>query len=240
MKTWAKVGIGCLVVLVLACIISAAVFFFAGGWVKNKIKSATGDLAEMGKSAAVMNKLNADYPFTPPADGEVNESRLQAYISVCNEAKPAVDAYGAWIKSHEGQEHGKLSDVKEAVTHMGAAAKAIGDALKSHRMSPKEFSWIGRTMDEASREQPADTMTEGQRQLIKVLEAQINDPSTSEAARNNLKQQIAQLKAGAGESAPPSHNAELYKRYEDQLKACRLGPYGEILMGSMAAQGTAH
>lgn len=240
MKTWAKVGIGCLVVLILACIISAAVFFFAGGWIKNKIKGATGDIAEMGKSAAVIKQLNTKYPFTPPSNGEVSENRLQAYIAVCNEAKPAVDAYGSWIKSHEGQEHGNISDVKEAVTRMGAATKAIGDALDAHHMSPREFSWINQTMNEAAREQPADHLTEGQRQLIKVLQAQVDDPATGEAARKNLEQQIVQLKAGAGEQEAPSPNAALYKQYEDQLKASQLGPYGEILMGGMTAQGMSH
>ncbi len=238
MKTWAKVGIGCLVVLVLACIITAAVFFFAGGWVKNKIKSATGDIAQVSKSAAVIKNLDAKYPFTPPSDGRVNEQRLQAYISVCNEAKPAVDEYTSWMTAHEGQKEGHFSDVKQAMELTGKAYKSLADALTSHKMSPREFTWIEQTMDQASHEQPSGGMTQGQQQVIKVLEAQMNDPNTSEQDRQKLQAQIDKLKAGAGGqgAANQSPNAELYQRYATQLKACQLGHYGQMLLSGMAAQ----
>ncbi len=242
MKTWAKVGIGCLVVLVLACIISAAIFIFAGGWLKNKIKSATGDITQVGKSAAVIKKLDAEYPFTPPSDGQVSEQRLQAYISVCNEAKPAVEEYASWMTAHEGQKEGHFSDVKQAIELTGKATKSLADALKSHQMSPREFTWIEQTMDQASHEQPSGGMTQGQEQVIKVLEAQMNAPNTSEQDRQNLQAQIDKLKAGtAGQaSANPSPNVALYERYADQLKACQLGHYGQMLLTGMAAQGFAH
>ncbi len=238
MKTWAKVGIGCLVVLVLACIISAAVFFFAGGWLKNKIRSATGDITQVGKSAAVIKKLDAEYPFTPPSNGQVSEQRLQAYIAVCNEAKPAVDEYGSWMTAHEGQKEGHFSDVKQAIELTGKATKALADGLKSHKMSPREFTWIEQTMDQASREAPSASMTEGQQQVIKVLQAQMNDPNTSEQDRQKLQAQIDKLEAGSGgqAAANESPNAALYQRYAEQLKACQLGHYGQMLLTGMAAQ----
>jgi hypothetical protein len=155
MKTWAKAGLGCLVVLVAACIVSIALFFFAGKWALKQINRFTGGAAQMAENVKALSELDQKYPFTPPENGEVNETRLRAYIAVCAQVKPVMEPYAGWLKEHEaakGKEKGGWQDIKKAVTLSTEITAAMRKALEAEQMGPAEFRWIQNAMKKAASE----------------------------------------------------------------------------------------
>ena len=235
MKTIAKVGVGCLVALLLVCLVGAGVFFFAGNWVRSKAKGVFGDFVAVQKSAEAGQKLNEKYPFTEPADGAVTEDRLEVYLSVCGEIKPAADRYEAWVRSKQGHKQGDFKDAKEAMNLTAGVMEAAANAMDRHAMSPREFLWIQSAMSEAAAAPKGPSLTEGQQQLIRVLQSQVDNPDTPEDQREQLRGQIEQIRGEAGaEAAPSGPNAELYARYADRLREAEPTGLGALLIQGLA------
>ncbi len=237
MKTWAKLGLGCLVVLVAACIVSIALFFFAGRWVKNQVNRFTGGAAQMAENVKALSELDQKYPFTAPENGEVSEARLQAYIAVCAQVKPVMEPYAGWLKEHEaakGKEKGGWQDVKKAMTLSAEITAAMSKALEAEHMGPAEFHWIQNAMKQAASE-GGTSGGNGERQMlegsIQVLESQLQNPGLSEADRQKLQGQLDQQKTqleGLAAGGQVSPNRALYEKYADQLKANDLQQFGAL------------
>jgi hypothetical protein len=239
MKTWAKVGIGCLVVLLAACVISIVMFIFAGAWVKGQINKWTGGVGDMAADAKAIEKIEKEHPFTPPADGQVDEARLQAYIAICGQVKEAMAPYDAWLKEHERkggeQKKGDWGDVKTAMKMTSALMGSMRKGMEEHQMSSQEFHWIEGAMREASMEVGSGAgADDSQRTMIedsiKDLESQMAAPDLGEEDRTNLQGQVNSLRSqlaelGAGEK---SHNRELFEKYAAQLKATDLKEFGNV------------
>jgi hypothetical protein len=229
MKTWAKVGIGCLVALLAACIVMAGLFIFAGSWVKHQINRFSGGAADMASNVKAIEQLDKSYPFTAPENGEVDEARLRAYIAVTGRIKQAMNPYADWIKQHQHKsgETGDWSDVKKAMTMTAALTAAMKKGLEEEHMGSAEYHWIENAMREASSEPPASGGgDQAQRKMIQdsieVLEAQMSAPGLSESDREALQGQVDKLKgqmAELGGDQQVSHNRALYEKYEAQLKA---------------------
>ena len=234
MKTWAKFGVGCLVVLLAVCIISAVAAIFAGKQIKGWINSATGGASDMAANIKVMDQLNKDYPFTAPESGDVDDARLQAYIAVATGVKVAMAPYEGWIKTHESQhDKGDWKDVKKALTMSAELVAAMRKGLEEQKMSSKEFHWMKQAMRSASRESGGEGATDAQRQMVessvKVLEEQLNEPHATPESRAQIQEQIDKLKATLSEAGGPvSPNRGLYLKYEKELRACDLEEFGNV------------
>jgi ribosomal protein L24 len=234
MKTWAKIGIGCLVVLVAACVISAVVLVVAGKGIKGWFNKWSGGAADMAKNVQAIQKLDKEYAFTPPADGDVDEARLQAYIGVCSDVKAAMAPYAGWIKAHQGKQKGDWGDVKKAMSMTNDLTAAMLKGYEQYHMGPQEFHWIESAMRQAGREQGSGKMPEAQQQMIQssiqVLEEQMNAPGTSEADKAKLQEQVDKLKSQLSEvgGTEVSHNRALYEKYEAQLKENDLEQFGDV------------
>ncbi len=75
-------------------------------------------------------------------------------------------------------------------------------------------------MMKAASEGVRPVLTEGRRQLIKVLQAQLNNPRLPTEQRRNLQKQIDQLETQPGSAnSRPSQNSQLYSKYSSQLEA---------------------
>jgi hypothetical protein len=238
MKTWAKVGIGCLVVLLAACVISIVMFVFAGAWVKSQINKWTGGVGDMAADAKAIEKIEKEHPFTPPAGGQVDEARLQAYIAICGQVKEAMAPYEGWLKEHEskaGEKKGDWGDVKTAMKMTSALMGSMRKGMQEHQMSSQEFHWIESAMREASMEVGSGAEAGGSQRTmiedsIKDIESQMAAPGLSEEDRANLQGQVNSLRSqlaelGAGEK---SHNRELFEKYAAQLKATDLKEFGNV------------
>ncbi len=233
-KTWAKVGIGCLVVLVFCCIISIVAGIYTG--VGGKIKSIFGGLGgakQMATDVKAIQNLDTQYPFTAPENGNVEESRLQAYVAVATGIKTAMEPYEGWIKTHQNHEKGNWKDVKEALTMSAAYVGAMRKGLDEQKMSPKEYHWIAAKMKEAEEEGGAGP-SEAQKQMVdgsvQVLQQQMDQPGTTPEAKAQLQGQIDKLKAtlAEGSGAEASPNRQLYLKYASELKACDLKEFRDI------------
>lgn len=231
MKGWAKVVLGILAALVLFCLMGVALFVSSGKW--DQVKKVTGDTLAMKKSAEGLETLPKEFPFEAPADGLVSEARLEAWLSVRERLKPEAGKFNAWTEAHQGEQGG----LKEAQEAIGLLSNMIGTTvgvLRENKMSPKEYRFIGKAMDEAAKESgeksPGGALAD---ESLSALEGVAKEPSLAEEKRQALLEEIGRLKAKQRQgSIPLSHNAELYRRYEGRIRESELGEFGESLLQS--------
>jgi hypothetical protein len=239
MKTWAKLAVGCLVVILLFCVLSVAAMFFMPHLFKGLWNRFGGGAALMTKNIQAIQETDKSFPFSEPESGDVDEGRLQAYIAVASGVKTAMMPFEEWIKTHqkngkgETGEKGDWKDVKEALQMSAALLGAIKTGLEEQKMGSKEFHWIEGKMGEAQREGGSGP-SEAQKQMVdssvQVLEQQMNQPGTTDEAKAQIQEQVDRLRAtvdqSGGEGA--SNNRQLYLKYETELKNCDLSEFGEF------------
>ncbi len=241
MKTWAKIGIGCLVVILAACVISAIALIFAGKQIRSWVNGLTGGAGDMAANVKAIQKLDEQYPFTEPADGQVTEDRLKAYIAVCAKVKPVMEPYAGWIKSHQQNrdQKGNWGDVKKAMTMTAQLTAAMKVGLEENKMGPKEFHWIENAMRQALLEAGYATGGGGDdaqqkmiRDSIKDYQEKLANPSLTPEEKAGLQEQLDKLKAqeaeAAGGSGEVSQNRKLFEKYAAELKANDLQEYGGL------------
>ncbi len=141
MRRKEKAAFGCIMALLLACLLSVGVAYFTG-WLTH-IKNAA---VLPFKAQSLLNLAN-QYPFTPPEGAGVTEERLMAYLEVCCRVKPVADELDAWEEVHQQQRLDKKKDMKmKAAGHVAAYMEELAEALEEHQMGPTEFRWIGDRM----------------------------------------------------------------------------------------------
>jgi len=249
MKTWAKVAIGCLAVLLILCIVLAVVFFFAGTWLKSKLGGFFGGAYETGKNISAIQKLDQQYRFSPPADGAMSEDRLQAFLTACEKMKAVADPLKEDLKQMGSGDQAKMEDANKAMAATSAITQAIKEGLEQAQMSPTEFRWIEQTAYAALEESASAGTTGGEIQgmegfeavakaSLEPLEAQLNDPNLTAEQKEALQSQINEIKstmapAPAGGSASP--NATLAEKYRQQLESYDVRDF--VAMGMSGASG---
>jgi len=249
MKTWAKVAIGCLAVLLILCIVLAVVFFFAGAWLKSKLGGFFGGAYETGKNVAAIQKLEQQYPFQEPADGAISEGRLQAYLAACSKIKGAVEPLREDLQQMNNGGSGNAQDANRAMAAMGTLTQAVREGLEQAKMSPAEFKWLGETAYPALEEAPSGTTggeIQGQAGLeamanasLEPLQAQLNDPSLTAEQKQALQEQIDAIKAtmapeSGGELSP---NAALVQKYRQQLEENDVREFVTLVSGIRGGSG---
>lgn len=148
-KVLIGVGIGC-GTLVLAGVALAIV---GGFWAKKNLGNVAAMGEEMKAQEAQFQKLEQEYPFTPPtADRPVTltEDRLRAYLAVRDRALPLHRDFEAKAEAlrakNQGQEKPDLSATLEAANLiaglMSSVRKAYLEGLGEQHMSPREFGAI--------------------------------------------------------------------------------------------------
>lgn len=238
MKTWAKIAIGCLAVLVVFCVIAIVTMIFAGAWVKDKVGGLVGNAVSTGKNIAAIQQLDQKYPFTEPEGGALSEPRLQAFLAACQKAKAVVMTHQEILQKAQSGSGDGASDAKKILDATSALTTAFKEGLESNQMSPAEFRWISQTAYDAMNATPGDggSGMEGfqaiARESLKVLEPQLNDPNLTPEQRDALESQIAEIKAQAGQGGSEANpNAPLVERYRSQLEAADIREYLEMGLG---------
>lgn len=231
MKTWAKIAIGCLVVLVLCCLILAGTFIFAGAWLKSKLGGFFGGAYDMGKNISAIQQMDQQYPFQEPADGLLREDRLQAFMSICKKINGVSAPLQADLERLNSGGEGNMEDANKAMAAVATITQALKEGLEQNQMSPSEFRWIEMTAYSALDEAPAEGGSDIQgmegfeamtKASLEVLEPQLNDPGLTPEQRAALESQIAELRAqlgqGAAPASGPSPNAAVVDRYRQELQ----------------------
>ncbi len=248
MKTWAKVAIGCLVVLLILCIVLAVVFFVGGSWLKNKVGGFFGGAVKAGQNITAIKKLDAQYPFSEPQNGVMSEERLKAFIGVCQKVKEAAGPYQQQLEEMQQNSGGKdMAQATKMIEAASAISTALKDGLEAAKMSPSEYRWLQNTAYSALESGgESGGNLEGQegfqamtKASIDVLESQINDPATTPEQKQALEEQVAQLKeqlgtqpSGAGESG----NTALANRYKEQLESFDVRSFVETGLSGQGLQ----
>ncbi|HEY7460732.1 MAG TPA: hypothetical protein VIC59_02500 [Gemmatimonadota bacterium] len=149
-----KLAIGCGIIALLALI----VMFTCGIFLKKKL----GDVGESVKAGvedqeAAEKKVAAleqQHPFTPPADGTLDEGQVETFFAVTDEAWGKMKS---WIE--DMQARGERIDEKSGAAGLGDAVAgvkgyanarvALADAFADHDMSPSAYMWTGLRLMEA-------------------------------------------------------------------------------------------
>ncbi len=228
MRTRHKIACAALIVLVGFCLASMGVLYFTSGWV-GLVKPffATADL---GRDAA---KLDARFPFTTPADGEVREARLLAYLEVCRRIKTPAATYARWLQHHGiKRAFGQVMLSQEAPGLLRALLDELLPALRAEKMSLEEFLWIDRTMRAAGAGNPNPKDTEKLAESMRSFQRLADDPRTPAAEQNRLTKQIEPIRRILSARKARTANASLYARYTDSIRAL---DSGERVMTILAA-----
>lgn len=240
MKTWAKIAIGCLVVLVVFCVIAILAMVFAGSWLKEKWGGFIGDAVKTGQNVAAIQQLDQKHPFAEPADGTLSEPQLQAFLGACQKAKAVVLTHQEGLQMAQSGSGDGAADAKKILEATNALTTAFKEGLEESGMGPAEFRWISQTAFEALASGAVEGASgmEGIQAMaaesLKVLDEQLKDPNLTPEMRQALESQIAEIRAQAGQGASSTNpNAALVERYRSQLEASDLREFIEMgLAGS--------
>ncbi len=153
MSTGAKVAIGCGVALLVAIVAAAIFVFFAGRFVSEQI----GGFGAQKEASETFERLAAEYPFEPPADGVVSDRQARTFFDVTDEVWPSVADYADELnrvirQAEESEDETELRDVMSGMEAMGKLLRArlvLAETLESYQLSNHEYVWTGSTLMQA-------------------------------------------------------------------------------------------
>jgi hypothetical protein len=156
MSTGVKVAIGC-GVLVVVVVVGIVIASIAGGmFLRRKAQEWSGDIEGQAETGAVIDRLEAEHPFSPPTDGVVDPARAERFFAVTDLAWGQIEP--EWDDLEErGREIGdrggeaSVGDVIAGVRGLTHARTAIAEALDEHEMPVSEYVWVGFALTRAYR-----------------------------------------------------------------------------------------
>lgn len=229
MRTRHKVVYLTLIALVALCLVSVAVLYVSDGWVR-LVKPF---VATAGYARAV-ERLDARFPFTAPADGLIREDRLKAYLEVCRRAKAPASRYEAWLENHDiKRAMGHVLVSQEAPHLLGALLDKLLPALESGRMSLEEFIWIDRTV-RATAAGPADSTSPGKlEKQIDSFKRLADDPKTPAVERKRLAMEIRTLDRIRSNLTAFGPNTSLCRRYAEPIHTFDPGERVMVILAAL-------
>jgi hypothetical protein len=126
-------------ILVVTC------FTYAGKKIGESVKAGTEDQARAQEKVA---ELEREHPFTPPADGTLDEDQVETFFAVTDDAWEKMHD---WVQDMEKRgrsvdSSGRSAGIGDAVAGLrgfGQARVALADAFVEHDMSPSAYVWTG-------------------------------------------------------------------------------------------------
>ena len=236
MRLWAKILVGAFAVVVLFCLISGLLLVQSGAW--NHIQDFGKGIMGISQNAKGIEVLNQKFPFQEPADGNLPEERLIAYIEVRKALKPTVEPYDKWMRAHQGHQEGDFRDAKEAIQMTAGVIDGLRQALEAQKMSPREFSWMDIQVEDALGQIRSGATTQAERNLLETMRSLSENPRLTTAERENLKAQIKEAEVKPEEEdKPETPNVTLCARYRKDLESVDLGEFGGMMVRSFAQSG---
>lgn len=156
MSTGVKVAIGC-GVLAVVVVVGIVIAGIAGGmFLRRKAEELTGGIEDQAKIGAVIDRLEAEHSFSPPADGIVTPARAERFFAVTDLAWQRIEPEWDDLEergrdiTNRGGEAG-VSDVFAGVRGLTHARTAIAEALDQYETPVSEYVWVGFALTRAYR-----------------------------------------------------------------------------------------
>lgn len=224
MKRFEKVTLGCVGVLLLACLFTGALFLFSD--TGSAFLGRNSDL--LGKGLA-LSALDREFPFpaTPPAT--VPESRIETFLAVACAVREPGERAAAWVRENGrtvvmGQTVLPEEGAELAATYLDALAAA----LKAQRMGAAEYLWMGQRLFLVSEGPPRSDRIPELRAALEKLRADAGEGRRAHGERHDLDRQIEDIEAAVGEwEAAQEADWALYQKHAERLRAC--APSGRAL-----------
>lgn len=215
------IGCGIVLLLVVIAVIGVGIWGymvvsdFVGGW---------------SNATAAVEQLDADFPFTAPADDSLDANRLEAYFAFRREFYDYLSADPTVSKMLSDDPQVQQSIGPGELISFGTAGipthiEKMAELLRAREMSPREAGWQMRTMvgtiTRAAREgdQRMQTLLEDLNVTLDQFNSAIDEANNSEAqqARVDLEQIAAE--AEDIPQAELQENVELIAERRDELTA---------------------
>ncbi len=233
MKTIAKVAIGCGIAVVLAGIAVVVALGGAAWWLKGKAESMVG---EQSKIEALQKRAD-QHPFTPPADGVLQEDRLLKFLDVRKRVYAVYQTHRTELEDMGKKKQADFGDVAKAFSWVNELRLAVAQAQADVGMSQKEYEyyvenvyktlWAAETLKSTGGKSASEALGEVARQTETAMgEAKrtVREQGTPEAAEQTeeaLQNAAAEMKKAAEEAKAldvPKANIELFRKYEADIK----------------------
>ena len=148
LSTGVKIAIGCGVLAVFAMIVIATCFTYAGKKVMDLGETMKAGAEDQAKAQEKVAALEREQPFTPPADGTLDEHQVEKFFAVTD------DAWGDmhdWVAEMEKRGRGVdasggqagIGDAVAGLRGFAQARVALADAFVEHDMTPSAYVWTG-------------------------------------------------------------------------------------------------
>jgi len=161
MPTGLKVAIGCLVAFFLLVTLTAVVIGAGGMWLKGKadgvVEGVQARSEAQREASALLERLDRQHPFTPPADGRVDPGSAERFFEATalawTQIEPTVRSLDEIARRNRG-DRPRFGDMVEGMRGVGQLADSrlhIARALDRARLSLDEYVWIGDALRDAQR-----------------------------------------------------------------------------------------
>jgi hypothetical protein len=238
----AKIAIGCVVAFIVVVGGVCLALFGAAWWTVGKAKEyASAGTAKIEEISKYQTKANEN-PFTPPADGVIQEDRLRKFLDVRKQMYVIYQAHQADIDRAAHKESADLTDLAHFGGLVSDLELAKEKGLAGVGMSDGEYVFMQMTvyktqmaskMQQETGKQLGETMAEAARQnkdaLRKTLEAaaraagQAPNGTAPAVSEDDLKQAEAAVDEAAGQAEAtkaldsPQANIDLFRKYEADI-----------------------
>lgn len=148
MSTGMKVAIGCGIVAILVIVVLIVAGVAGGLFLKRKADQFTGGVEAQTEASETIQELEADHPFTPPADGLIGADRTDRFFEVTDDAWAEMEEVAEDLteRSRDIDERGGEAGMRDAMAGLqglGRARVALADALEENGMPASEYLWTG-------------------------------------------------------------------------------------------------
>jgi hypothetical protein len=243
--TGTKIAIGCGITVLLGGVVVIVVVGAGAYWAKGKVQQYAGDIKAKTDEINKYEKEANRNPFTPPADGVIQEAQLLKFLAVRKQIYAVYQDHKPEFESlSDRTKHKKDLSLSETVEGATMMARLVADirlvqlkALAAAGMSEAEYrflqqavyssGWASEFQKESGGKQAADVMAETLKQtgsagleaIRKAGEAGVPGASPpSDADLQKTGEALKQMTAGAEALRVPQANIDLFRKYESDIK----------------------
>jgi hypothetical protein len=192
-------------------------------------------IAELAASESAMAALDEEFPFEPPEDGLVRESRLLVFFDIEDELRAQYEPWQALVNELEGRRAQSWQEAKEALAATRDVHRAQREILRSHGMSRAELVWLEDTalpwwrqiepqLSHVDRPTVAEGLREAAREdlrFVAELEHRHGSSPALRAMEHRLRDRLASLESSVMPETTglSAENQELLWRHRERVAA---------------------